>query len=138
MKDQVDALKKKGIAAECIDSTKTREELQEINASLREGKLRLLYCAPERLNNEGFVEMMKRVKGGVRLIGVDEAHCISEVCLPVPAILIIIANRSPVGTFFPPRLFERLESRLPLGHLGTDTVQLLDSSRRSMPSESSV
>ncbi|RSL59037.1 hypothetical protein CEP54_007507 [Fusarium duplospermum] len=74
MKDQVDALKKKGIAAECIDSTKTREELQEINNSLREGKLRLLYCAPERLNNEGFVEMMKRVKGGVRLIGVDEAH----------------------------------------------------------------
>ncbi|KAH7254927.1 P-loop containing nucleoside triphosphate hydrolase protein [Fusarium solani] len=78
MKDQVDALKKKGIAAECIDSTKTREELQGINNSLREGKLRLLYCAPERLNNEGFVEMMKRVKGGVRLIGVDEAHCISE------------------------------------------------------------
>ncbi|KAF4978004.1 hypothetical protein FZEAL_5549 [Fusarium zealandicum] len=78
MKDQVDALKRKGIAAECIDSTKTREELQQINASLREGQLRLLYCAPERLNNEGFVEMMKRVKGGVRLIGIDEAHCISE------------------------------------------------------------
>lgn len=92
MKDQVDALKKKGISAECIDSTKTREELQEINASLREGKLRLLYCAPERLNNEGFVEMMKRVKGGVRLIGVDEAHCISEACLPAPAMLITMAN----------------------------------------------
>ncbi|EYB32664.1 hypothetical protein FG05_03419 [Fusarium graminearum] len=78
MKDQVDALKRKGIAAECMDSTKTWEEIQNINKDLREGKLRLLYCAPERLNNEGFVGMMKYVKGGVRLIGVDEAHCISE------------------------------------------------------------
>ena len=79
MKDQVDALKRKGIAAECMDSTKTWDELQQINKDLREGKLRILYCAPERLNNEGFVGMMKHVKGGVRLIGVDEAHCISEV-----------------------------------------------------------
>lgn len=79
MKDQVDALKRKGIAAECMDSTKTWEEMQKVNKDLREGKLRLLYCAPERLNNEGFVGMMKHVKGGVRLIGVDEAHCISEV-----------------------------------------------------------
>lgn len=81
MKDQVDALKAKGIPAECIDSTKTWPELQQINEALRQGQLRLLYCAPERLNNEGFVETMKRVKGGVRLIGVDEAHCISEVCI---------------------------------------------------------
>lgn len=80
MKDQVDALKKRGIAAECMDSTKTREEILQINEALHQGKLCLLYCAPERLNNEGFVESMKRVKGGVRLIGVDEAHCISEVC----------------------------------------------------------
>ncbi|KIL86966.1 hypothetical protein FAVG1_09519 [Fusarium avenaceum] len=78
MKDQVDALKRKGVAAECMDSTKTWDEIQQINKDLREGQLRLLYCAPERLNNEGFVETMKRVKGGVRLIGVDEAHCISE------------------------------------------------------------
>ncbi|KAF7561120.1 hypothetical protein G7046_g3046 [Stylonectria norvegica] len=78
MKDQVDALKRKGIAAECMDSTKSWEEIQKINALLHDGQLRLLYCAPERLNNEGFVESMKRVKGGVRLIGVDEAHCISE------------------------------------------------------------
>ncbi|GKU07727.1 atp-dependent dna helicase q 3 [Fusarium langsethiae] len=65
MKDQVDALKGRALQ-------------QNVNKDLREGKLRLLYCAPERLNNEGFVGMMKHVKGGVRLIGVDEAHCISE------------------------------------------------------------
>ncbi|KAH6627461.1 P-loop containing nucleoside triphosphate hydrolase protein [Chaetomium tenue] len=78
MKDQVDALKRKKVPAECIDSTKTWEQQQEIYAALREGKLRILYCAPERLNNEGFVATMRHVRGGVRLLAVDEAHCISE------------------------------------------------------------
>ena len=31
-----------------------------------------------KLNNEGFIEQMKQVRGGVRLLAVDEAHCISE------------------------------------------------------------
>ena len=37
---------------------------------------RLRYVAPERLNNEGFVEMISRTK--IRMIAIDEAHCISE------------------------------------------------------------
>ncbi|KAI2607897.1 ATP-dependent DNA helicase [Hypoxylon sp. NC1633] len=78
MKDQVDALLRRGVAAACLDSTKNYEQVQQVNASIREGKLRLLYCAPERLNNEGFVESMKHVPGGIRLVAVDEAHCISE------------------------------------------------------------
>ncbi|KAI0887710.1 ATP-dependent DNA helicase [Annulohypoxylon maeteangense] len=78
MKDQVDALLRRRISAACLDSTKTYEQNQQINTDLREGRLRLLYCAPERLNNEGFVENMKHVSGGVRLVAVDEAHCISE------------------------------------------------------------
>ncbi|KAH7368749.1 P-loop containing nucleoside triphosphate hydrolase protein [Plectosphaerella cucumerina] len=78
MKDQVDALRRRGIAAECLDSTKSWAQMQEVNSLLREGKLRLLYVAPERLNNEGFVETIKHVRGGIRLVGVDEAHCISE------------------------------------------------------------
>ena len=78
MKDQVDALKGRNVPAECIDSTKTWEQQQQTYAALREGKLRILYCAPERLNNEGFVATMRHVRGGVRLLAVDEAHCISE------------------------------------------------------------
>ncbi|KAJ8129591.1 hypothetical protein O1611_g4045 [Lasiodiplodia mahajangana] len=78
MKDQVDALKRRGIPAACLDSTKTYDEIKAINASMQEGRLRILYCAPERLNNEGFVESMKFVPGGIRLVAVDEAHCISE------------------------------------------------------------
>ena len=78
MKDQVDALKHRGIPADCLDSTKTYEESKAISAAMREGRLRLLYCAPEKLNNEGFVESMAHVPGGIRLLAVDEAHCISE------------------------------------------------------------
>lgn len=79
MKDQVDVLKRRGIAADCIDSTKTWEQLQAINQQLAKGELQIIYCSPERLNNERFVESMKYVSGGVRLVAVDEAHCISEV-----------------------------------------------------------
>jgi superfamily II DNA helicase RecQ len=78
MKDQVDALKRRNVPADCIDSTKTWEQQQQIHAALQDGKLRILYCAPERLNNEGFIERMRHVRGGVRLLAVDEAHCISE------------------------------------------------------------
>lgn len=78
MKDQVDALVRRGIKAATLDSTKTIEQYRETCDMLRNGQLKLLYCAPERLNNEGFVEQMKNVRGGIRLLAVDEAHCISE------------------------------------------------------------
>ncbi|EEY21564.1 ATP-dependent DNA helicase recQ [Verticillium alfalfae VaMs.102] len=86
MKDQVDALQRRGIAAECIDSTKSWEQIQDINASLRSGKLRMIYCAPERLNNEMFVENMKYVRGGVRLLAVDEAHSADVLSLRLEAV----------------------------------------------------
>ena len=78
MKDQVDALVRRGINAATLDSTKTREEYLNTCEMMRNGELKILYCAPERLNNEGFVEQMKYVRGGIRLLAVDEAHCISE------------------------------------------------------------
>lgn len=78
MKDQVDALVRRGIRAATLDSSKTREEYLHTCKLMRNGELKILYCAPERLNNEGFVEQMKYVQGGIRLLAVDEAHCISE------------------------------------------------------------
>lgn len=83
MKDQVDVLKRRGIPADCIDSTKTADQLQVINQKLSRGELRMIYCAPERLNNERFVESMKHIPGGIRLVAVDEAHCISEVLIHI-------------------------------------------------------
>ena len=78
MKDQVDSLKRRGISAAVLDSTKTKEEYLDTVDAMRNGTLDILYCAPERLNNEGFVGSMAHVRGGVRLLAVDEAHCISE------------------------------------------------------------
>jgi superfamily II DNA helicase RecQ len=81
MKDQIDALTKRGVSAARLDSSQTREEYLQTQDGLRAGTLKLLYCAPERLNNEGFLESIKHVRGGVRMVAVDEAHCISEVWL---------------------------------------------------------
>jgi superfamily II DNA helicase RecQ len=78
MKDQVDGLLRRGIKAASLDSSRNREEYLQICDQLRNGELQLLYCAPERLNNEGFVGQMRNVRGGIRLLAVDEAHCISE------------------------------------------------------------
>lgn len=78
MKDQVDALKRRGISAAVLNSTNSRDEYMAIVESMRNGTLDIVYCAPERLNNEGFVSSMANVRGGVRLLAVDEAHCISE------------------------------------------------------------
>lgn len=78
MKDQVDALRRRGINAAVLNSTCSKEEYLAVQDSMRDGSLDLLYCAPERLNNEGFVGSMANVRGGVRLLAVDEAHCISE------------------------------------------------------------
>ncbi|KAK2001058.1 RecQ family ATP-dependent DNA helicase [Colletotrichum falcatum] len=78
MKDQVDALRRRGISAAVLDSTQSREEFVETHNKLANGKLDLLYCAPERLNNEGFLASLQSIRGGIRLLAIDEAHCISE------------------------------------------------------------
>lgn len=149
MKDQVDTLKRRGISAECIDSTKSWDELQAINQKLGRGELRMVYCAPERLNNERFVEQMKHVPGGVRFVAVDEAHCISEVTAPLHLGLTeIVANMGPVGPFLPARVSQRFETNITtslppkLRHslLGLTILflQLPVSSERPRPSESSA
>lgn len=86
MKDQVDALRRRGIKAATLDSSKTRDEYLHTCELMRNGELKILYCAPERLNNEGFVEQMKHVPGGIRLLAVDEAHCISVCQMPFCAL----------------------------------------------------
>lgn len=78
MKDQVDVLVRRGIKAATMDSSQNREGYLRTCDMIQAGELKLLYCAPEKLNNEGFIELLRSVKGGIRLLAVDEAHCISE------------------------------------------------------------
>lgn len=76
MKDQIDFLLSKGIAAARLDSTQDAAQVRAINDQLRAGELKLLYVAPERFNNERFRETLRRTH--ISLFAVDEAHCISE------------------------------------------------------------
>ena len=76
MKDQIDALQAKSIDAARLDSSLSFEEYTRVMQDARNGKLKLLYVAPERFNNERFRESLKAMK--ISLFAVDEAHCISE------------------------------------------------------------
>ena len=76
MKDQVDALQASGIAATFLNSSLAADESRKRLRGLHNGEYRLLYAAPERLMLSGFLEDLQR--WNVRLIAVDEAHCISE------------------------------------------------------------
>jgi ATP-dependent DNA helicase RecQ len=76
MKDQIDQLHARGIAASRLDSSLTADEARDVYAAVEGRDLRLLYVAPERFNNERFRELIQRTP--VSLFAVDEAHCISE------------------------------------------------------------
>jgi len=76
MQDQVDALKKKKIHAEFINSTVNPKARKERLDNFVKGKIKLLYVTPERFRKHEFVESIK--KANVSLLAVDEAHCISE------------------------------------------------------------
>jgi ATP-dependent DNA helicase RecQ len=76
MKDQIDALAARGIAARRLDSTLTLEENRTVMDEVRSSRLRLLYVAPERFVNERFCQAIQRTR--ISLFAVDESHCISE------------------------------------------------------------
>ena len=76
MKDQIDALAARGIAAARMDSSLTADEYQQVVRSLKAGDTKLLYVAPERLANERFRAFIRALP--ISLFAVDEAHCISE------------------------------------------------------------
>ena len=77
MKDQVDGLKQNGISAAFLNSTQSTSEQNEIQNQLRNGELKLLYIAPERLfGDTQFISSLANIK--VSLFAIDEAHCISQ------------------------------------------------------------
>lgn len=76
MKDQVDALVARGLPATYLNSTLSAGEISARMARVQRGEIRLLYLAPERFDLGSTAERLREV--GVRLLAVDEAHCISE------------------------------------------------------------
>jgi len=76
MKDQVDALQAKGIDATFINSSLRKQERESRYQGVSSGQFRLLYVTPERFRKQEFLDVIGR--RNVRLLAVDEAHCISE------------------------------------------------------------
>ncbi|MDV2482053.1 DNA helicase RecQ [Methanoculleus sp. Wushi-C6] len=75
MKDQVDSLRANGVAAATINSSLGYGEQKIIERVILEGRIRLLYVSPERAVQPAFLSLLSRAD--VRLIAIDEAHCIS-------------------------------------------------------------
>ena len=76
MKDQIDNLKRRGITAVMLNSGMSLRETRVAWERLCNGRARFLYVSPEKLRNESFLSDLRRLD--VRLIVVDEAHCISQ------------------------------------------------------------
>ena len=76
MKDQVDALQSRGIAATYINSTLSPTEVKERLSGIKGGVWKLLYVAPEQIATPHFNHVIEHLK--VSYIAVDEAHCISQ------------------------------------------------------------
>lgn len=76
MKDQVDSLLQVGIPAAYINSSMTLEDYQMVMFQARQGRYRILYVAPERLQTESFLAFAARAS--IQMVTVDEAHCVSQ------------------------------------------------------------
>lgn len=75
MRDQVKKLTALGIAAKCINSEQTPEENTQIINEAKQGKIKILYIAPERQENSEWIEATRQMN--LSMVVVDEAHCIS-------------------------------------------------------------
>lgn len=76
MKDQVDSLNQLGISSTYINSTLGWHELEHQLYLASQGEFKLIYIAPERLESERFISILKSIP--VSIIAIDEAHCVSQ------------------------------------------------------------
>ncbi|MDA1337518.1 MAG: ATP-dependent DNA helicase [bacterium] len=75
MKDQVDVLQKRGVAASFINSSLTEKEIRKRTGEALAGEIKILYIAPERLHS-GFAAVLQEMP--VSFVAIDEAHCVSS------------------------------------------------------------
>ena len=76
MRDQVDALQDAGIPAAYVNTTQSPDEQDAVLTQAAQGKIRMLYVAPERLETGRFRDFA--VHARISLVTVDEAHCVSQ------------------------------------------------------------
>jgi len=104
MEDQVGALNNLGIPSVYINSSLSTSEMRGIFYEIDMDQYKIIYIAPERLDNEGFVEMIR--SKNISQIAVDEAHCISQwghdfrrSYLNIPKFLEKLSKRPVVSAF---------------------------------------
>ncbi|MCI1902017.1 MAG: RecQ family ATP-dependent DNA helicase [Bifidobacteriaceae bacterium] len=123
MKDQVDGLNKADIPAAFVNSTMSYDEEAQVLAQAAQGRYRILYVAPERLNNPRFLDFAcNRVP--LMLVAVDEAHCVSQwgqdfrpAYLDIPRFIAQLPRRPIVAAFTAtatPKAREDIAERLEL------------------------
>ncbi|MGK7945544.1 MAG: DNA helicase RecQ [Microcystaceae cyanobacterium] len=80
MQDQVDGLLENGIGATFLNSTLSMTDVRSRQQGILNGKIKLLYVAPERLLSEQFGQFLGEIEQTVGISGfaIDEAHCVSE------------------------------------------------------------
>lgn len=80
MQDQVETLEDNGIAATFLNSTLGANETRKRETDIMQGKIKLLYVAPERLLSERFSPFLELIntQQGISTFAIDEAHCVSE------------------------------------------------------------
>ena len=76
MQDQVKALNDAGIHAAFINSSLTENQISKALYLAAGGRYKIIYVAPERLENYEFLEFARNVE--ISMVTVDEAHCISQ------------------------------------------------------------
>ena len=76
MQDQVKALNEAGIHAAFINSSLTENQISKALYLAARGRYKIIYVAPERLENYEFLEFARHVE--ISMVTVDEAHCISQ------------------------------------------------------------
>ncbi|VDK54954.1 unnamed protein product [Cylicostephanus goldi] len=76
MNDQVRTLKLNGTAASLLSGTTSQNEKDRIMSEIQDGSLRFLYLTPEYVENAS--SLLHRLKSKVKLIAIDEAHCVSQ------------------------------------------------------------
>ncbi len=76
MKDQVDSLRVLNLPVEAVHSMMGAGKQEEALHKIANGNIKLVYASPERLQNQRFMEALKR--NTVSMVAVDEAHCISQ------------------------------------------------------------
>jgi ATP-dependent DNA helicase RecQ len=80
MQDQVDGLQDNGIGATFLNSSLRLDDVRSRELAILNGKIKLLYVAPERLLGERFLPFLDKVRSqiGISAFAIDEAHCVSE------------------------------------------------------------